>query len=50
MKNYIAPEMEVNKFNLSDILTASGLTELAPITEENAIQSDNGVTYISDFE
>lgn len=51
MKNYIAPEMEVSKFNLSDILTTSGdptpakLTDAGSITADVALDSDNGVNY-----
>jgi len=53
MKNYIAPEMEVAKFNLSDVLTTSGnpaptvgLISAGAITADVALPSDNGVTYV----
>ena len=53
MKNYIAPEMEVSKFNLSDVLTTSG-DIIGPVVEQlfnagaydGALSSDNGVKYV----
>lgn len=54
MKKFIAPEMEVSKFNLSDILTTSGGTGSDPVITQlfnageydGTISSDNGVTYV----
>ena len=47
MKKFTAPEMEVSKFNLSDVLTTSE-GGLQPITEtEYALENDNGVNYVS---
>ena len=45
MKNYIAPEMEVSKFNLSDVLTTSGDTVTFAAENEFALPNDNGVTF-----
>ena len=46
MKNYIAPEMEVSKFNLSDVLTTSGDTTVTFAAENKfALPNDNGVTF-----
>ena len=51
MKNYIAPEMEVANFNLSDVLTTSGapapvkLANAGSIAADVALPSDNGVTF-----
>jgi len=52
MKKFIAPEMEVSNFNLSDILTASGNPAPAiKLTEAGAyngtLPSDNGVNYVN---
>jgi len=54
MKNYIAPEMKVANFNLSDVLTTSGGTGSDPVVKQlsdvgafnGTLPSDSGVMYV----
>ncbi len=45
MKTYIAPEMEVSKFNLSDVLTTSGTELTAKTSLDTPLEADNGYSY-----